>query len=127
MPAEPEGTQRQGACHRPLPRSGRLRPAGALPLAGGLLWFTEAVRHEAGQAPVLVPAAEIPAAELARITAPRAPVCGLSLERPRIMAILNVTPDSFSDGGATSIRAGRSRRPRRWRPRGRTSSTSVAS
>lgn len=25
---------------------------------------------------------------------------GLSLDRPRIMAILNVTPDSFSDGGA---------------------------
>jgi dihydropteroate synthase len=25
---------------------------------------------------------------------------GLSLDRPRIMAVLNVTPDSFSDGGA---------------------------
>ena len=100
MPAEPAGPgEGQGACHRPLPRSGRLRPAGAVPLAGGPLWFTEAVRHEAGRAPVLVRAAEIPAAELARITAPRAPVCGLGLDRPRIMAILNVTPDSFSDGG----------------------------
>lgn len=99
MPAEPLGPEGPGVCYRPLPRSGRLRPEGALPLAGGPLWFTEAVRHEAGRAPVLVPAAEIPAAELARITAPRAPVCGLSLEHPRIMAILNVTPDSFSDGG----------------------------
>jgi len=26
-------------------------------------------------------------------------LCGLSLDRPRIMGILNVTPDSFSDGG----------------------------
>ena len=26
-------------------------------------------------------------------------LCGLALDRPRIMGILNVTPDSFSDGG----------------------------
>lgn len=26
-------------------------------------------------------------------------LCGLSLDRPRIMGILNITPDSFSDGG----------------------------
>lgn len=34
-----------------------------------------------------------------RLSAKRKPVCGLSLERPRVMGILNVTPDSFSDGG----------------------------
>ena len=28
-----------------------------------------------------------------------ATICGLTLDRPRIMGILNVTPDSFSDGG----------------------------
>ena len=28
-----------------------------------------------------------------------APLCGLSLEVPRLMGILNITPDSFSDGG----------------------------
>lgn len=28
-----------------------------------------------------------------------ATLCGLSLDRPRLMGILNVTPDSFSDGG----------------------------
>ncbi len=28
-----------------------------------------------------------------------APLCGLALSRPRLMGILNVTPDSFSDGG----------------------------
>jgi dihydropteroate synthase len=32
--------------------------------------------------------------------APRARVAGLSFDRPRLMGIINVTPDSFSDGGA---------------------------
>jgi len=31
---------------------------------------------------------------------PPAPFCGLDWTRPRIMGILNVTPDSFSDGGS---------------------------
>ena len=30
---------------------------------------------------------------------PLPPLCGLALDRPLIMGILNVTPDSFSDGG----------------------------
>jgi dihydropteroate synthase len=34
-------------------------------------------------------------------TAPPAPWAGLTLDRPRIMGVLNVTPDSFSDGGRT--------------------------
>ena len=33
------------------------------------------------------------------IRAPRPRLMGLSLDRPRIMGIVNVTPDSFSDGG----------------------------
>jgi dihydropteroate synthase len=37
--------------------------------------------------------------QLERITSQRASLCGLSLDRPRIMGIVNVTPDSFSDGG----------------------------
>jgi dihydropteroate synthase len=36
---------------------------------------------------------------LERLQAPRAPVAGLTLDRPRIMGVINVTPDSFSDGG----------------------------
>ncbi|WP_334147025.1 dihydropteroate synthase [Hyphomicrobium sp.] len=36
---------------------------------------------------------------LEAIRAPRARLAGLSLDRPRIMGIVNVTPDSFSDGG----------------------------
>lgn len=36
---------------------------------------------------------------LQRLSAPRPPFAGLTLDRPRIMGIINVTPDSFSDGG----------------------------
>ncbi len=37
--------------------------------------------------------------DLEAITSPRARLAGLTLDRPRIMGIINVTPDSFSDGG----------------------------
>src|SRR5262249_54123591 len=43
---------------------------------------------------------------LQRITAPRPPFAGLSLTRPLIMGIVNVTPDSFSDGGLYDITEG---------------------
>ncbi len=36
---------------------------------------------------------------LDRLVTPRAAIAGVSMESPRIMGIVNVTPDSFSDGG----------------------------
>jgi dihydropteroate synthase len=36
---------------------------------------------------------------LAELERPRAAIAGLSFDRPRIMGIVNVTPDSFSDAG----------------------------
>lgn len=42
---------------------------------------------------------ETAASLLAAISAPRARLAGLDLKRPLIMGIVNVTPDSFSDGG----------------------------
>lgn len=39
---------------------------------------------------------------LEALSAPRTRVAGLALDRPRIMGIVNVTPDSFSDGGKLS-------------------------
>ncbi len=49
---------------------------------------------------------------IGRITEPRADFAGLLLDRPRLMGIVNVTPDSFSDGGRfasgkNAIRQGR--------------------
>ncbi len=46
---------------------------------------------------------------MTRILPDRAPICGLSLDRPRIMGILNATPDSFSDGGTVTDMAARVR------------------
>lgn len=75
------------------------RPDGAHTLAGGWCWFTHAQRIERGAASTLVTAADIPDDVLTRLTAPRAPVAGVTMDAPRLMGILNVTPDSFSDGG----------------------------
>lgn len=36
---------------------------------------------------------------LDRLMAPRPPLAGLTFERPLLMGVVNVTPDSFSDGG----------------------------
>jgi dihydropteroate synthase len=36
---------------------------------------------------------------LERVGRPRDPIAGLGLDRPLIMGVVNVTPDSFSDGG----------------------------
>jgi dihydropteroate synthase len=45
------------------------------------------------------PSGELASGLLGRLQQPRAPIAGLTLDRPRIMGIVNVTPDSFSDGG----------------------------
>ena len=84
--------------YRPLAQQG-LMPPGAARLAGGGCWFDRAERLERGAAAVQVALADVPADWLARLTAPRPPLAGMALDRPRLMGILNVTPDSFSDGG----------------------------
>lgn len=70
----------------PIPGLGP-RPSGAQPLAGlNGAWF-ERTRDP------------VDATTRARLSARRPDLLGLPLDRPRIMGILNVTPDSFSDGG----------------------------
>ncbi len=78
----------------------------ALPLAGGRLAFTaaEAVDREPGEEgrrrPVDLAAARAFAPALIDAFGnPRAPWAGFDLKRPLIMGVVNVTPDSFSDGG----------------------------
>ena len=84
---------------RPIAMQDGSRPKGAYPLAGGRCWFDRVDLLERGQPSRIVPAPDLPADVLERLTAPRAPFAGLALDRPRIIGILNVTPDSFSDGG----------------------------
>lgn len=77
---------------RPIPAE-----QGRWQLAGGWTRFSEFELLRRGMPPRIVDAA--PDAVLAALTAPRVPVLGLALDRPRIMGIVNATPDSFSDGG----------------------------
>ncbi|WP_298434108.1 dihydropteroate synthase [uncultured Jannaschia sp.] len=80
----------------PLPA----RDADGPNLAGGWLRFDRVARLERGRPREVVPVSDCDAAELAPLISPRAPVAGLTFDAPRVMGILNITPDSFSDGGA---------------------------
>jgi dihydropteroate synthase len=84
---------------RPIAMTDRQRPPWALALAGGWCWFDRVEVLSRSAAPLVIPAADCPEDVLARLTGTRPDLCGLSLDRPRLMGILNVTPDSFSDGG----------------------------
>lgn len=84
---------------RPLAQVGPVRPPGAVPLAGGAAWFTHAEMLRRDAPPRIVSAQAIPSRALICLSAPRAPIAGLMMDQPHIMGILNVTPDSFSDGG----------------------------
>jgi len=93
-----------GAAAREAAQSG----AGGL-IAGGATGFTtgEIIAREGGvvrrswMSYGALKAAHDPmlVERLALIEAPRPPVAGLDFARPCIMGVVNVTPDSFSDGG----------------------------
>ena len=85
--------------YRPIAMTDAARPPQALTLAGGWCWFSQVEILQRGRPARLAPLAEVPEAVLARLTAPRQALAGLAMGRPQIMGILNVTPDSFSDGG----------------------------
>jgi dihydropteroate synthase len=82
-----------GLLHGPAAR-GAIERRLALPLAGGPAAFSLA-RVEGR----ILPAAALSPADTAVLTAPRPPFAGLEGQGPWVMGILNVTPDSFSDGG----------------------------
>jgi dihydropteroate synthase len=85
-------------------------PESALPLGGGPLSFAACeVARRNDRRPGKVDRETLPIQELLaldgapdwlrRLSGPRATMAGLTFERPRIMGVINVTPDSFSDGG----------------------------
>lgn len=84
---------------RPISMQDHARPDNARSIAGGWCWFDRAERITRDGGRELIEIKDIPADVVARISAPRAPVAGLEFDTPRLMGILNVTPDSFSDGG----------------------------
>ena len=85
--------------YRPITQIDPCRPFDALPIAGGWTWFNTVERIERGQKSELISISKVPDDVINRISSDRTPVARLSLEQPKIMGILNVTPDSFSDGG----------------------------
>lgn len=84
---------------RPIAMTDPARPKAALPLAGGWCWFDRVEVLSRAATGRIIAASEVPEPVLHRLTAPRTDFAGLSMDRPRLMGILNVTPDSFSDGG----------------------------
>jgi dihydropteroate synthase len=85
--------------YRAIAQTDAARPANAHVLAGGWCWFTHVECLTRGAAPEVKLAEDIPDDTLTAMTADRSDVAGLSMATPQIMGILNVTPDSFSDGG----------------------------
>lgn len=88
-----------------IARSGERIERAFAPLAEAMAWGLERSRA----------AAEALDRQLASLTRARAPFAGVGMERPRIMGVVNVTPDSFSDGGdfldpAAAIAQGRALR-----------------
>jgi dihydropteroate synthase len=89
------------------PAAARAVEAGiALPLAGGPLAFAlaEAIERAAGEVahrrPVtLAEARAVAPDQIEGLSRPRPHWAGFDLKRPLIMGVVNVTPDSFSDGG----------------------------
>ena len=85
--------------YRPILQTDVARSANSLPLAGGWCWFNRVEVLVRDGATEIVPTNEVPSDILEKLTKPRPPVSGLGLGCPRLMGILNTTPDSFSDGG----------------------------
>ncbi len=73
-----------------------LRPAADAPWSVHGASLSDLTAWAQARGPVL---SAILAAALSRLSSPRAAFAGLTLDRPRVMGILNCTPDSFSDGG----------------------------
>ncbi len=84
---------------RPIAMTDPARAADALPLAGGWCWFSDVEVLERGRRAEIVPARVLDETQRQRLSAARPDFGALTLDQPRIMGILNVTPDSFSDGG----------------------------
>ncbi len=72
---------------------------GGSPLAGGPVRFSQVEVLTRDGTEGVAEIGDCPARMRDRLSQPRAPICGLDWSRPRLMGVLNVTPDSFSDGG----------------------------
>jgi len=85
--------------YRPIAQTDAIWSRAALPLAGGWCWFDRIEIMERGRRGERITLSEAPADVIEALSTPRVPIADVTMVRPRLMGILNVTPDSFSDGG----------------------------
>lgn len=85
--------------YRPIAQTNMAPGRDALKIAGGWCWFHSLQRIERGGRRENVPVGEVPGDIIDAIISPRPEFAGLPMDKPKLMGILNVTPDSFSDGG----------------------------
>ncbi len=85
--------------YRPILHWDAFRPKDALQLAGGRAWFDRLEGISRTDDSRSIHVSELPEAVHKALTTSRPPIARLDFSAPRLMGVLNVTPDSFSDGG----------------------------
>ena len=85
--------------YRPIIQNDLVKPRDHYHLSNQGQWFDKVEINERGHKPVVVSANKVPKQSLERLTKIRQSNHFSSFIKPKIMGILNVTPDSFSDGG----------------------------
>ena len=86
--------------YRPILSARHALSADAVQFAATRLWFDRAEVFTRDAGSHVVDICDVPTEIMHRWHHKRAPIAGLDFTKPVIMGILNVTPDSFSDGGA---------------------------
>ncbi len=84
---------------RPIVRTGSPRSKNSIFLAETNYWISEAEEIKYGEKTKLVSINDVPDWWKKRWLKKRSDILGIEFGFPKLMGILNVTPDSFSDGG----------------------------
>ena len=84
--------------YRPIPKLDPIKGTNLLPLAGGHILFDEVEILERNKNGYTIAASEIPLTIKNDLIRPRPRILDLPQSDPAIMGIINITPDSFSDG-----------------------------
>jgi dihydropteroate synthase len=85
--------------YRPIVSYGKINLRIAISVAGGNSWFSEVEKMSRKEASEIIKIEDMPKKILNNITRNRSNFSGLSMDKVHVMGVLNVTPDSFSDGG----------------------------
>lgn len=85
--------------YRPIVCNMALATEGAFRLADGWAFFDKVEVINRNEKSKIISAKNIPYEILKKLTGKRSNLLNLSFSLPHVMGILNVTPDSFSDGG----------------------------